>query len=667
MIQLRANLDEAVSIVTVVRVSTNRLKGINTMKRSHSLSSLVALCVTTVSLQAYAVNFTSFDCTPTSQAQGTPLTMQVECTVGIARPGSARWYNAPGWDCPTFCAARQAVNIPSPDGFSCTSGEERPWSAIGVVDYSRTGCWHNCASPEGIPGAMSAGPRCYAPGQKRDNDSTDTTLGCYCASGDIHSHLIDVGIHGSGTAQVAAISHTLSGWTTAPVQRINDLPGRLSYVQGTLPLSGLATVRLTLNIQGSCGTGIALSARTNGSGGSTADSQQILLALPQCATQCSDSADNDVDGAIDNEDFACVTPDHPLESDPVAQCQNGKDDDRDGLIDGADPGCPNSQDNDEEDPKPECQDKKDNDSDGAIDFPSDLGCSSGQDLTEGDDKPECSDEIDNDKDGATDYPQDRGCTCPNDSSEVDQSEEKVRPIAECVEVLASGALVGHFGYNNTTSKEVEIAIGGRNHFSPGKPDRGQPKVFKKGKINDDFKVEFAPSENLKWVIGNTSAQIRADSPRCSSGGNPCVQTRNVRFLSNLDRIAKAQRDTLLSLTQTILSRNPDSATVRKAQEYRNGARAAYKELLTDLWTDFPQITRSCPGCGTRDLSDEIADIVSRSQKILRLSRQAGEIFRTSCSEHAGVNVQELLKKAEDLFEQFKKGSTELPRFTASCQ
>lgn len=636
------------------------------MKRYSLLYTLAVLCIASSSLRAHAISFTSFDCAPTAVSQGTPQTMQALCTVGVARPGIARWYNAPALDCPTFCAARGAVNVPSPEGFRCTSGEERPSSAIGVVDYSPTGCWHSCASPEGTPGAVSVGPRCYAPGQKRDNDSTDTTLGCYCASGDIHSNLIDLGIHGSGTARVMAVSHRVSGWSSASVQRINDLPGRLSYVQGSIPLAGTGVVQLTLHIEGACGTGVALSARSNGSGGSTVDSKQILLALPQCSTQCSDGLDNDSDGAVDNEDFACASPDHSLESAPLAQCQNTRDDDRDGLTDRGDPGCASLQDNDEQDPKLECEDRRDNDSDGTTDFPSDLGCSHAQDPSEADDKPECGDGIDNDKDGETDYPRDTGCTCPNDASEQNLTEEKVRPIAECVEVLPNGTLVGHFGYNNTTSKEVEIPIGAKNHFTPGTLDRGQPKVFRRGKINDDFKVELSSSENLKWVVGNSSAQLRADSPRCSNGVNPCVETRNARHLSKLDRIAKAQRDALLQLTRTIIDRNPDSTTAKKAQEHRNAARATYKELLIDLWTDFPQVTRSCPGCGSRDLSAEIAEIVSRSQKILRLTRQAAELYKTNCSQQAGANITETVKKAEDLFEQFTKGSTELPRFTASC-
>lgn len=89
------------------------------------------------------------------------------------------WFNALKVECPAFCSGLGKRNVQSPDGFACTSGEERPWSTIGVVNFV-TGCWHSCAAPEGMSGAASVGGRCYHPTQKRDNDSTDWTVGCYC-------------------------------------------------------------------------------------------------------------------------------------------------------------------------------------------------------------------------------------------------------------------------------------------------------------------------------------------------------------------------------------------------------------------------------------------------------------------------------------------------------
>jgi hypothetical protein len=202
------------------------------------------------------------------------------------------WYNAPAQECTSFCRSIASENVPSPDGFRCTSGEERPWSAIGTVNYAQTGCWHDCRFPEGRGGAVSVGPRCYAPCQKRDNDRTDITVGCFCATGDIYSDVIDVGIHASGTAQVLGINHWVSGMTAITAATMNDRPGRVSYIRGAIPLSREAVVHLLLNIKGECGTSIAMSGRTNGSGGTTSNSPEILVALPGCSqTACNTPVD----------------------------------------------------------------------------------------------------------------------------------------------------------------------------------------------------------------------------------------------------------------------------------------------------------------------------------------------------------------------------------------
>jgi len=84
-------------------------------------------------------------------------------------------------ECVSFCAGIGLTNIPSPspEKARCASGEQRPPSAIGTVTFSY-GCWPNC-NPGNSPDTASVGNRCYSPGQVRDNDVTDTTVGCFCS------------------------------------------------------------------------------------------------------------------------------------------------------------------------------------------------------------------------------------------------------------------------------------------------------------------------------------------------------------------------------------------------------------------------------------------------------------------------------------------------------
>lgn len=297
---------------------------------------------------AQAVEFASLECASITFDEAPRYNVNVPCTAVVRQGGGGMWYNAPGQECSAFCRAIASTNVPSPDGFSCTSGEERPWSAIGRVNYAPTGCWHDCRLPEGRPGAVSVGPRCYAPGQKRDNDRTDTTVGCFCATGDSASNEIDIGIHASGTAQSAGVTHWVTGLRNLTAATMNDLPGRVSYIRGGISLSGEAVVRFVVNVQGSCGTRIAMSGRTNGSGGTSSSSSEIVIAFPACARVCSDGVDNDGDGASDANDYSCIASQGKSEQSPQSACQNGIDDDGDGATDGRDSGCDDAQDNSEE-------------------------------------------------------------------------------------------------------------------------------------------------------------------------------------------------------------------------------------------------------------------------------------------------------------------------------
>lgn len=104
---------------------------------------------------------------------------QAKVTVNF--PG--RWYNAYKAQCPTFCAGRTPamtnVGSPFPEEHdnACASGET--WSPallnIGVLKFPN-GRW---GGGGGIRG-RSVGERCYTTNQKRDNDNTDFTTGCFC-------------------------------------------------------------------------------------------------------------------------------------------------------------------------------------------------------------------------------------------------------------------------------------------------------------------------------------------------------------------------------------------------------------------------------------------------------------------------------------------------------
>jgi hypothetical protein len=110
----------------------------------------------------------------------------------------------------------------------------------------------------------------------------------------------------------------------------------------------------------------------------------------------------------------------------------------------------------------------------------------------------------------------------------------VKPIFHCVQSLDDGTFLGHFGYTTSCVDDDElktesyIDIGDENFFSPGDGDRGQSKIFSRGKNVDVFEVEFSSKEikkgiELVWnVMGRTA---RVDYSKTSDAELDCKKLR----------------------------------------------------------------------------------------------------------------------------------------------
>jgi hypothetical protein len=101
------------------------------------------------------------------------------------------WFQADRAPCNDVCRFYELQNGRSPDGNYCASGEQRKPSALGRFSFLY-GCWGPCGNPTPEINAASVGENCYhptqpprsdgyvQPEQRRDNDPTDRTVGCFC-------------------------------------------------------------------------------------------------------------------------------------------------------------------------------------------------------------------------------------------------------------------------------------------------------------------------------------------------------------------------------------------------------------------------------------------------------------------------------------------------------
>jgi hypothetical protein len=98
--------------------------------------------------------------------------------------------------------------------------------------------------------------------------------------------------------------------------------------------------------------------------------------------------------------------------------------------------------------------------------------------------------------------------------------EPITPLLDCVEVLAAGGFLAHFGYDNRLNGEdTRVLVGPQNGYSPLPLDRGQPTTFEGGIVVEDADIQ-AESEDgspLTWSLtGKEATASLIGSERCEA-------------------------------------------------------------------------------------------------------------------------------------------------------
>jgi hypothetical protein len=94
----------------------------------------------------------------------------------------------------------------------------------------------------------------------------------------------------------------------------------------------------------------------------------------------------------------------------------------------------------------------------------------------------------------------------------------ITPFVDCVaQNTTTGVDVAYFGYDDTESDSLNIAVGDSNEFLPGDQYQSQPTAFTPGVLQTVVAVEFDPALvlSVSWVLEGTQAVATADSPACT--------------------------------------------------------------------------------------------------------------------------------------------------------
>jgi hypothetical protein len=87
------------------------------------------------------------------------------------------------------------------------------------------------------------------------------------------------------------------------------------------------------------------------------------------------------------------------------------------------------------------------------------------------------------------------------------------PFVDCMAV-SNGSSGAWFGFSNTSSTAVDVAVGPNNFVSPGISFQGQPVHFGVGTYKHAFFVPFGQSGEVVWNVNGLQANATGNSPAC---------------------------------------------------------------------------------------------------------------------------------------------------------
>ena len=114
----------------------------------------------------------------------------------------------------------------------------------------------------------------------------------------------------------------------------------------------------------------------------------------------------------------------------------------------------------------------------------------------------------------------------------------VTPVLECEfnNGTSPDAYSAYWGYTNTTSGPVTLAIGSSNEFTPGGTNRGQPTQFSVGSSTNVFTTKWNGTSAQSWVLDGHTATANAvvggkPSPACGTTPVPIVAPQSLVWLA----------------------------------------------------------------------------------------------------------------------------------------
>jgi hypothetical protein len=241
------------------------------------------------------------------------------------------------------------------------------------------------------------------------------------------------------------------------------------------------------------------------------------------------------------------------------------------------------------------------------------------------------------------------------------------PIAECVDKNEDGSYTARFGYRNTSTQRIDVAVGTFNGFFPAPVDRGQPETFNPGQFSNVFSTVFPAGSTLAWLLGDAVVEVSQSFKPCA--GPVCEETPIGEILTFLDTNALKQDANVKQFVRRI-KRNAQNnrALLALADSLKRQSAALYKLQWQGVWTKFSATILFCEGigCVQVDQQDNIDTVVRRSAEHLVLSTRAANALKKARRGSLARDDKRLLANAQKLHKENKAKAEEIPRFDSQC-
>ena len=243
----------------------------------------------------------------------------------------------------------------------------------------------------------------------------------------------------------------------------------------------------------------------------------------------------------------------------------------------------------------------------------------------------------------------------------------ITPVAECIEVLQTGEIMAHFGFQSDEKVTVEIPVGTLNYVAPDPFERGQPTLFNPGYARNAFTAVLPSTTGGSWNVGSAQALASAKTTRCDANLNVCETVPIEDILAGLDQSAKAQADVVAAIAAAIKKYNSSSKTRRTANDLAAEAKALYVQQWTIIWTRFPAEILICTeGCQTISKTTDIGMLKSGSRELLEIANRALRLLNKSPDTAAKKVASKRKTEAVKRFQAFGKKTSQLPQTESKC-